>query len=410
MSTARRQLDGAELLERMRLLGEAFRPAAPTDRRDLFAGRTEQIGELFAVLGQPGQHAVVYGERGVGKTSLANVTAQMIRSANVLVARATCDASDDYGSVWRKALDEIVFRTSTRGVGFAPAESEAVDTASRLLAAGPVTPNAVRKALDTVTRQREIVAIVDEFDRLTDHSARTLFADTIKLLSDHLVRATIVLVGVADDIDELIREHGSVERALVQIHMPRMSRDELAEIVARGMEAAQLTIGKTAVARIATLSQGLPHYTHLLGQHAAQAALDAGRTDVRLADVDHAVGRAIDRAQQSIMDAYRRATTSGRRSLYPQVLLASALAVEDEFGYFSAADVRARLAGITGREHPTASFSQHLDELAQPDRGPVLQKRGVPRRFRYRFVNPLLQPYVVMRGLSEGSVSPKGLR
>ena len=111
MSPARRQLEGTELLERMRLVGEAFRPAAPTDRRDLFAGRTEQIGELFAVLGQPGQHAVVYGERGVGKTSLVNVTAQMIRDSNVLVARATCDASDEFGSVWRKALEEIVIRT-----------------------------------------------------------------------------------------------------------------------------------------------------------------------------------------------------------------------------------------------------------------------------------------------------------
>ena len=410
MSPARRQLEGTELLDRMRLVGEAFRPAAPTDRRDLFAGRTEQIGELFAVLGQPGQHAVVYGERGVGKTSLANVTTQMIRDANVLVARATCDASDDFGSVWRKALEEIVIRKQSRGIGFAPADSEDIDSASRLLAAEPVTPNAVRKALASVTRMREIAIVVDEFDRLSDHDARTLFADTIKLLSDHLVGATIVLVGVADDIDELIREHGSVERALVQIHMPRMSRAELAEIVTRGMAAAQLTIGKTAVDRISALSQGLPHYTHLLGQHAAQAALADGRADVTLADVDRAVSRAIDRAQQSIMDAYRRATTSARRSMYPEVLLASALASEDEFGYFSAADVRERLETITGREVPTASFSQHLDELAGDDRGPVLQKRGVPRRFRYRFVNPLLQPYVVMRGLSEGSVSPKGLR
>src|SRR5918995_3824911 len=127
MPRPRRELDGAELLDRMKLVGEAFRPAAPVDRRDLFAGRTEQIGELFAVLGQPGQHAVIYGERGVGKTSLANVTTQMIRDANVLVARATCDASDDFGSVWRKALEEMVIRKQSRGIGFAPAESEEVD-------------------------------------------------------------------------------------------------------------------------------------------------------------------------------------------------------------------------------------------------------------------------------------------
>jgi Cdc6-like AAA superfamily ATPase len=393
----------------MQLVGQAFRPAAPIDRRDLFAGRTEQIGELFAVLGQPGQHAVIYGERGVGKTSLATVAAQMLRDSNVLAARATCDASDDFGSVWRKSLDEIVIRTESRGVGFVPAVEEAVETASRLLAAS-VTPNAVRKALDAVTKKREIAIFVDEFDRLHDAAARALFADTIKLLSDQLVRATIVLVGVADDIDELIREHGSVERALVQIHMPRMSHAELGEVVTRGIASAQLTISKTAVERIATLSQGLPHYTHLLAQHAAHAALDVRRTDVTIGDVDHAVQRAIARAQQSIMDAYSRAVVGGRRTLHPQVLLASALAPEDEFGFFTAADVRESLARITGRAQATASFSQHLDELASDDRGPVLQKRGAPRRYRYRFANPLLQPYVVMRGVSDGIVSPKGLR
>jgi Cdc6-like AAA superfamily ATPase len=408
VKNSRRELEGSELLDRMRLVGEAFRPAAPIDRRDLFAGRTEQIGELFAVLGQPGQHAVVYGERGVGKTSLATVAAQMLRSSNVLTARATCDASDDFGSVWRKALDEIVIRTESRGIGFVPAVEEAVDTASRLLATS-VTPNAVRKALGAVTQRREIVIFVDEFDRLQDAAARTLFADTIKLLSDQLVRATIVLVGVADDVDELIREHASMERALVQIHMPRMSRAELAEIVTRGIENAQMTIGKTAVERIASLSQGLPHYTHLLGQHSAHAALDARRTDVTTADVDFAVQRAIDRAQQSIMDAYSRAVVGSRRSLHPQVLLASALAPEDEFGFFTAADVRESLSKITGKP-ATTSFAQHLDELAGPDRGPVLQKRGVPRRYRYRFANPLLQPYVVMRGVSDGTVSAKGLR
>lgn len=410
MPSTRRELEGSELLDRMKLVGEAFRPAAPIDRRDLFAGRTEQIGELFAVLGQPGQHAVIYGERGVGKTSLATVAAQMLRSSNVLAARATCDASDDFGSVWRKALDEIVIRTETRGVGFAPAVGEAAKSASKLLADPTVTPNAVRKALHSVTQPREIAIFVDEFDRLQDAAARTLFADTIKLLSDQLVKATIVLVGVADDIDELIREHGSVERALAQIHMPRMSRAELAEIVTRGIASAQMTIGKAGVERIAKLSQGLPHYTHLLAQHAAHSALDGRRRAVTAADVDFAVWRAIDRAQQSVTDAYSRAVLGSRRSLHPQVLLASALAAEDEFGFFTAADVRETLSQLTGRSHAPSSFAQHLDELAEPDRGPVLQKRGAPRRYRYRFANPLLQPYVVMRGVSDGVLSAKRLR
>jgi hypothetical protein len=34
----------------------------------------------------------------------------------------------------------------------------------------------------------------------------------------------------------------------------------------------------------------------------------------------------------------------------------------------------------------------------------VLQKRGPKRRFRFRFRNPLLQPFVIMHGLHDGYI------
>ena len=92
--------------------------------------------------------------------------------------------------------------------------------------------------------------------------------------------ATLVLIGVADTVDELIREHRSVERALVQVRMPRMARDELAEIARRGIGSAHMTIKKPAVDRVTAISQGLPHFTHLLTQLAAQAALAERHADV----------------------------------------------------------------------------------------------------------------------------------
>jgi DNA transposition AAA+ family ATPase len=403
-------VEGSELLERLQLLGRAFRPAAPIDRRDLFAGRTEQLAEVFAAVAQPGQHAVIYGERGVGKTSLATVAAETLRSSNMLSARATCDSSDDFASIWQKALDEIVMRRPKAGVGFASATVEDVESAGQMLGSGPVTPHTVRKAMHRVTQKRELAVFVDEFDRLRDPEARTLFADTVKILSDQLVGATVVLVGVADDVSELIREHGSIERAVVQIHMPRMSRAELEEIVTKGVAAAKMTITKRPTERIAHLSQGLPHYTHLLAQLAAQSALDARRTEVRLADVEVAVRRAIAKAQQTISDAYQEAVSGTRSTLYPDVLLACALAESDEYGSFAPADVRAPLTAVAGKPYDTRAFAKHLETLADDDRGPVLQKRGAARTARFRFANPLLQPYVVLRGVSEGRVSPTSLR
>lgn len=357
-------LDEAALLERMRLVAEAFRPSAPIDRRSLFSGRTDQIAELFSVVAQPGQHAVIYGERGVGKTSIAAVVAELLASSGVLTARTTCDSGDDFSSVWRKALGEIALHSESRGIGFAATTTEVATPASAVLGDTQVTPHLVARGLEALARPRPLAIFLDEFDRLSDAGDRALFTDTIKLLSDRAAQATLVLVGVADTIDELLREHRSIDRALVQVRMPRMSREELAEVARRGIEAAQMTIEDPAVDRVTALSQGLPHFTHLLTQLAAQAALAERHQDVHMPEVDFAVERAIQRAQQSVTDAYLRAEPESI------ALLAAALADDDEFGYFG---------GIDG-----------LDPLVQLG---ILEQRGE----RYRFVNPLLPPYVVMR-------------
>jgi energy-coupling factor transporter ATP-binding protein EcfA2 len=398
-----RAMTEPELLDRLRLVAEAFRPAAPIDRRGLFSGRTSEIAELYSVVAQPGQHAVVYGERGVGKTSLVTVVAEMLTGSGVRAARAICDSSDDFGSVWRKALSEISFERTEQGVGFASGTTKASSSAAALLGPDPVTPHAVARALQALGHESSLAVVMDEFDRLqgTGAKARALFADTIKTLSDRVAPATIVIVGVADDVSELIREHRSVERALVQVRMPRMTRDELAEIATRGVESARMTISRPAVTRITALSQGLPHYAHLLTQLAAQAALAERRADIATRDVDAAVDRALDRAQQSVAEAYYRAT-SGDGDERRRVLLACALAEEDDFGFFSADDLDEPLGRIGGESGE--SLEQDLLELARAET--VLQRRDD----RYRFVNPLLQPYVVMRGLSEGLVKARDVR
>ena len=392
-----------ELLDRMRLVAEAFRPAAPIDRRGLFSGRSAEIAELYSVVAQPGQHAVVYGERGVGKTSLVTVVGELLAGSGARTARAICDSSDDFSSVWRKALSEVPVEWTEQAVGFGSGTTRTSSSAAALLGSDPVTPHAVAKALQAVGHESGLAVVVDEFDRLqgTGAKARALFADTIKTLSDRVAPATIVIVGVADDVSELIREHRSVERALVQVRMPRMTRDELAEIATRGVESARMAIAGTAVSRITALSQGLPHYTHLLTQLAAQAALTKRRTDIATREVDTAVARALDRAQHSVTEMYYRAT-SGDADERRRVLLACALAEEDDFGFFSADDLDKPLAKIGGEARD--SLEQDLQELARAES--VLQRRDD----RFRFVNPLLQPYVVMRGLSEGLVKAKDVR
>ena len=388
-----------EQIERLQALTQAFRPAAPIDRQGLFSGRTRQLGDLFAVADQPGQHAVVYGERGVGKTSLVSVAAEVLGAAGVVTARTTCDRSDDYETVWRKALGEVRFTVTRPGVGFTGQARDVAVPASQLLAAD-ATPHEVRRGLQLLASGRRVAIFIDEFDRLPADDDRLLFADTIKTLSDELPGSTVVLVGVADDVEDLIAEHQSIERALVQVHMPRMSPAELEEIVGGGIERARMTIARDAQETIARLAQGLPHYAHLLGQLSARNALEDLRTNVRLGDVQEAVAEALEKTQQTVRDTYRRATEENGDARYRDVVLACALAEADEFGFFSVGDVH------VGDDVDTAGY---LEALADIGHGNVLQRRGAANP-RYRFVNPLLQPYVLMRALSDGSVAPEVLQ
>jgi hypothetical protein len=55
-----------------------------------------------------------------------------------------------------------------------------------------------------------------------------------------------------------------------------------------------------------------------------------------------------------------------------------------------------------GRRYDIASFQGHLTDFCDVNRGIILEKRGVKRKFRYRFRDPLMQPYIVMQGVDSG--------
>lgn len=378
-----------------------FQPNTPIDERALFAGREAQVRRVVDAVNQKGLHAIIFGERGVGKTSLANVLSQFLSypTLDVLAPRVTCAGAASFDHVWRMVFDQIDLLKATPAVGFRGKASLTPYSATQLLGDEEVTPDRIRRTLTIMSRDTVPILIVDEFDRLAKEPRR-LFADTIKSLSDHAVPATVVLVGVADSVDQLIDEHESVARALVQIQMPRMSSSEITTIVTTGLQKLGMSIEDEALEKIALLSQGLPHYAHLLGLHASRAALDGRAETVTVAAIDHAVAKAIKDAQQSIRTAYHEALRSPRKdSLFGDVLLACALAKQDELGFFAAQDVRSPLRAISGRNYEIPSFARHLSEFTDEKRCRILMKTGEKWRYRYRFRDPLMQPFVIMQGV-----------
>jgi energy-coupling factor transporter ATP-binding protein EcfA2 len=376
-------------LRKIAQVGAVFTPGAPIDDYSLFGGRIEQVMDVINTVGQKGRHAILYGERGVGKTSLANVLSQVFAGFDDLKLRSVgvnCHTNDDFASIWNNIFRELEWDGDGEWHGLTPRE-----------------PEHIRYALQQLDSQ--LLIVIDELDRLDDDEALSLLADTIKTLSDHAANVTLVLVGVADSVDELLGDHLSVGRALGQVHLPRMSTDELEEIVDKGLSELHLGIAAPARRRIARLSEGLPFYTHSLGLHAGQHAVSDDRDEITDGDVTRAVERVVKKTQHSIRAAYEKAIRSPRRdTLFEEVLLACALAPKGPLGHFTAGSVREPLSHILGTSVEISKFNRHLNAFAGAGRGCALEKTGEERSWFYRFADPLLQPFVILNGLANQKI------
>ena len=384
-------MDTARKLSLISQIHLAFSPSAPIDSKDFFAGRTRQIERLLGAIFQRGQHAIIFGERGVGKTSLANLLYDLLVLAgksSYQRARINCSDQMNFDYMWASLFRQL----STTVNGERLHLKDVVPT--------DCTSESIREIFDSMDDPS--IVIIDELDRITDRATKTLLADTIKTLSDNSSKTTVILVGVADSIDELIAQHRSIDRALIQIQMQRMSKIELMEIIDKGIAMCpDISIDIEVKMRIADYSQGLPSYTHLLAKEVSLQAISKGRLSANMEDLKVAVKEAADSQLETNLSSYRIAVTAPRGINFKPVLLACALAPKDDHGFFYAKDVVNPLRLITGKNYKIPSFARHLKSFCEESRGPILQRRGKP----YRFIRPIMEPYVVLRGLADELIS-----
>jgi hypothetical protein len=398
-----------EIMELKVRIGSVFRPGTPIDKQQLFAGRLDQVNDVINATLQPGRHVVMFGERGVGKTSLARVISDIMASSSgykVLdCGTINCDRTDDFNSLWRKIFREISYLKESQEPGFSGPKSQAKMNVESTLPNRILRSDDVRYFLSKITGPTLI--IIDEMDMLTNNAARAELADTIKNLSDHGVNATIILVGVADSVAELVAEHQSIQRALVEVPMPRMSSEELTKILDTGFGSANMGAGAAVKSWIALLSQGLPHYTHSLGLYSAFNAVEDGRSEITVNDVLEATKKTVQKSHV-IASVYNKATGSPQKqNLYAKVLSACALTHTDDLGFFTAAAVSVPMSRIMARPYYVPNFSRHLFDFCEPTRGPVLKKIGRPRRVRFRFIDAMMQPFVIIHDYSIGALTNK---
>ena len=283
------QADSTFSRMRMKLL-ESFTPSQPVSDRRRFAGRIDVLGSVIRAIEEQRLHVVVYGERGLGKTSVMHVLTQAAREARYLVVYVSCGADSNFDEVFRTVAAHIpmLFHST---VGPTSPDVEKGKTLADTLPAAPISPRVASDILAKVVGTR-VVVVLDEFDRSLSEDFRQNVAELIKNLSDRLVRVQLVIAGVAANLTELIEHIPSIQRNIFALQVPWMPPAEIRMLIRNGGELCGLSFDESAEDAVVSAAHGSPYLATLLGHHAGLCALDGMRARVGGADVLTAIATA----------------------------------------------------------------------------------------------------------------------
>ena len=387
------QADSSFARARLKLL-EYFTPSQPVSDRRRFAGRSDVLSSVIRAIEEQRLHVVVYGERGLGKTSLMHVLTQAAREARYLVVYVSCGADSSFDEVFRTVAAHIpmLFHST---VGPTSPEVEKGKTLAELLTPAPISPRAASDILAKVVGTR-VVVVLDEFDRAHSTEFRENIAELIKNLSDRLVRVQLVIAGVAGNLTELLEHIPSIQRNIFALQIPWMPPAEIRALIRNGSQMCGLSFDEASESAIVSTAHGSPYIATLLGHHAAMNAIDGQRVRVGVPDVVSAIAAAA-------VEFYGRMSGKIRSQL-------KHYATEDRLGFLGrAAGVSLlsngafRLEDLWGRGTGTGSSERDEAQVADLVRTGLLAESNAEGARAYCFVEDGIAAYLWLLAAAEKS-------
>lgn len=358
---------------------EIFTPHRPVMFPEFFYGRKEHVNMIISQINTPGQHSLLFGHRGVGKSSLANYVSTLAQRTCITIR---CDS--------RTTFQKIVIEIDRR---LSQVDTLGPQTTIPLINARSSDPDLAPSFLVDLAGDANGLVLLDEAEAIQNPSDRKQLAELIKHLSDSNARLKLLIVGVAETGEELIGAHPSIARCLKETPLEPMSDVEITQIIRGGAKNAKLDFVSELVEAITQLSAGYPHFAHLLALKCAEIAI-AKRTELVKKEFLHeAMRRSARDAENSLSATYKDAVRSSTTQMYERVLYAASLVPEVEI---SASQLRSAIEAVTEKKITQGSLNNYLKNLVADDGSRILRrvKQGI-----YRFTDPRMKIYVKLVNL-----------
>jgi len=395
------------------ILHDQLSPSGPVQSIEHLYGRELQLREIDKALSSTGRHVFVYGDRGVGKTSLAQSAAYAHQSSENDPILVGCNRSttffDIVETVARRVqnTDPTVKQTSTKSRGL-KALGVQIGTETKFERIEILKPTRFNEAVELLGKfvprhSAKALVVVDEFDLLAEPE-KGMFADLIKQIGDQKIPVQFVFCGIGESLDELLGAHGSSYRYVEGIEVERLRFDARLDIIQKSSFALGVEVPEPQRFRVAAISDGFPHYVHLICEK-LYWELFYDEAVVHKASKEHygaAIGAAINGIQQFLRRAYDKATIKNNDENH-FILWAAAdhpnLMRHKEDIYESYVGIMSKLG-----EEPLEfkDFARLLSRLTSPACGGILRRQSDDARSYYQFSESIVRGYVRLRAEEQG--------
>lgn len=370
---------------------DVFTPHTPINQENLFRGRSSEVQQILSTLNTPGQHVLLFGDRGVGKSSLANIaSSKLINIAGKELIIKRCSKSDSFTTIFENILircgvdlsiltKSCMNNFSIKGVGYQ------TSTEREGFANKAQSPSWICDKI----KDYDILLLIDEFDSIQNRDDKHKVAELMKLLSDSNSSFKIFVVGIAESAEELTAGHPSIQRCLKEIKLSKMSLRELVDIINSGSAKLGLNFTRDAKFRICRLSSGYPHFTHLIALKAAETAIVNEIRDIDIEQVNDAIERSISDCENSLRQSYEETVkSSSTMVVYRKVLYATAVCYDE---FIRSKDIKFVFNFIFNEDITQQRLNQYLSKLVSNSNDKILRRltKGV-----YRFTDPRMSSYI----------------
>ena len=279
-----------------------FRPGAPVPP-GIFAGRIREIEQMqkciYQTINNRPQHLMIYGERGIGKTSIAYFTRLVAKGEletfdndklNLYPVALVTNKSQKLEDILSNFIALLQKRLGDGGseilkkiwdnmdeITIGPAAFKKAVTDKKISITTDDFCYFIEAAWEKLKTECDgIIFIIDEFDRLEDYENVASFFKSLfeRLEMDGYTRLMFLLSGMPSMREKLYKDHPSVLRNFEPIELKAMPKDEAREVIKKALNEVDVKIAPEAEKLIIDIAEGYPHFLQEAGYSAYEVDND----------------------------------------------------------------------------------------------------------------------------------------